>query len=340
MNKNILVIGGAGYIGSHMVRALLDEKYNPIVFDNMSTGHKGFIPEGAIFIRGDLRNIQDINKAFGRYSPEVVMHFAAASIVPESMSNPLKYYENNVSASINLLKVMLENKSKKFIFSSTAAVFGEPKNISIKEEDETCPTNPYGRSKLMIENILKDTAQSHDLFYISLRYFNAAGAHPSGRIGEMHDPETHLIPNILKVAKGVKNELTIFGDDYPTPDGTCIRDYIHVQDLCKVHLLALEALNGGIKHEIFNLGNGDGFSVREVVNTAEKVTGRKVNVKVGPRRPGDPARLVASAERAKKVLGWNPSANLEEIVRTAWEWEKKINLPPKLRNGTQISIDK
>lgn len=325
MNENILVIGGAGYIGSHMVRALLGEKHNPIVFDNLSTGHKEFVPEGAIFIQGDLRNIQDVNKALERYSVSVdaVMHFAASSIVPESMCNPLKYYENNVSACINLLKVMVENKVKKFIFSSTAAVYGEPENVPIKEEDKTNPTNPYGKSKLMIENMLKDIAQAHDFSYISLRYFNAAGAHLSGKIGEMHDPETHLIPNILKVAKGVKDVLTIFGDKYPTPDGTCIRDYIHVQDLCKAHLLALEALNNGIKNEIFNLGNGDGFSVREVVNMAEKITGRQINVKVGPRRPGDPARLVASAERAKDVLGWNPNANLEEIVRTAWEWEKR-----------------
>jgi len=281
MNKNILVIGGAGYIGSHMVGALLDEKHNPIVFDNLSTGHKEFVPEGAIFIQGDLRNIQDVNKALERYSVSVdaVMHFAASSIVSESMCNPLKYYENNVSACINLLKVMVENKVKKFIFSSTAAVYGEPENVPIKEEDKTNPTNPYGRSKLMIENMLKDIAQAHDFSYISLRYFNAAGAHPFGKIGEMHDPETHLIPNILKVAKGVKDGLTIFGDKYPTPDGTCIRDYIHVQDLCKAHLLALKALNNGIKNEIFNLGNGDGFSVREVVNTAEKITGRQINVK-------------------------------------------------------------
>lgn len=318
-----------------MVRALLDEKHNPIVFDNLSTGHKGFVPEGAIFIQGDLRNVQEVNNAFGRYSVDGVMHFAASSVVPESMRNPLKYYENNVSACINLLKVMLENKVKQFIFSSTAAVYGEPENVPIKEEYKTNPTNPYGGSKLMIEKILKDIAKSHDFSYISLRYFNAAGAHPSGELGEMHDPETHLIPNILKVAKGAKDELTIFGDDYPTPDGTCIRDYIHVQDLCKAHLLALEALNNSVKNEIFNLGNGDGFSVREVVNTAEKVTGRKINVKVGPRRPGDPVKLVASAERAKDVLGWNPSTNLEEIVRTAWEWEKKINLPPKFCNGTQ-----
>ena len=325
MEKNILVVGGAGYIGSHMVRALLDEKYNPIVFDNLSTGHREFVPEEATFIQGDLRNIQDVRKSFERYPVNAVMHFAASSLVPESMSNPLKYYGNNVSACINLLKAMLEHKVERFIFSSTAAVYGEPGSIPIREEDTTNPTNPYGRSKLMIENILKDVSRSHDFSYITLRYFNAAGAHPSGEIGEIHNPETHLIPNILKVAKGTKDALTISGDDYPTQDGTCIRDYIHVQDLCKAHLLALEALNNGVKNEVFNLGNGDGFSVRGVVNTVEKVTGLKINAKVGPRRPGDPAKLVACADKTKKVLGWSPHENLEEIIRTAWNWEKKIN---------------
>lgn len=323
----VLVVGGAGYIGSHMVQTLLKEKIDTIVFDNLSTGYSEFIPEGVPFIKGDLRSESDIQNVFKEYAIDVVMHFAASSIVPESVSNPLKYYENNVLACINLLKVMAENKVKKFIFSSTAAVYGEPENVPIKEGDKTSPTNPYGRSKLMIENILRDIASAHDFSYVSLRYFNAAGAHPSGEIGEKHDPETHLIPNILKVAKWMKDELTIFGDDYPTPDGTCIRDYIHVQDLCKAHLLALGALTGGIKNEIFNLGNGNGFSVREVVSTAEKVTGRKIHVKVGPRRPGDPARLVASAEKVQTILGWKPRANLEEIIRTAWEWEKKVNQP-------------
>lgn len=249
------------------------------------------------------------------------------------MSNPLKYYDNNVLACINLLKVMLENRVNRFIFSSTCAVYGEPKNIPINEKTKTNPTNTYGRSKLMIENMLKDVAQSHDFSYITLRYFNAAGAHPSGEIGELRNPETHLIPNILKVANGVKDELTISGDDYPTQDGTCIRDYIHVQDLCKAHLLALDALNNGVKNEIFNLGNGNGYSVREVVNMVEKITGREVKARVGPRRPGDPAKLVACAKKAKKVLGWSSNSNLEEVIKTAWKWEKSISSVVNWRLG-------
>ncbi|HHT9138486.1 MAG TPA: UDP-glucose 4-epimerase GalE, partial [Candidatus Wunengus sp. YC60] len=280
-------------------------------------------PEGVSFINGDLRNESDIQKVFKEYRIDAVMHFAASSLVPESMSNPLKYYDNNVLACINLLKAMLENKVTKFIFSSTAAVYGEPENIPIKEEDKTRPTNTYGRSKLMIENILRDISHAHDFSYIALRYFNAAGAHPSGKIGEKHNPETHLIPNILKAAKGEKSELMIFGNDYPTPDGTCIRDFIHVQDLCHAHLLALKALKDGMKSDIFNLGSGSGYSVKEVVQTVEEVTGKKINAKIGPRRAGDPAKLVASAEKAQMVLGWKPKANLDEIIRSAWAWESK-----------------
>ena len=317
----VLVIGGAGYIGSHMVRSLLKEKHDAIVFDNLSTGYREFIPEGAPFIKGDLRNGADIRGVFERHTIDAVMHFAASSLVPESMSNPLKYYDNNVLACINLLKAMVENKVKKFIFSSTAAVYGEPENIPIKENDKTSPTNPYGMSKLMIENILKDASRVHDVSYIALRYFNAAGAHPSGETGEKHIPETHLIPNILKAAKGEKSEVTIFGDDYQTPDGTCIRDFIHVQDLCRAHLLALKALKEGMKSDVFNLGSGSGYSVKEVVRTTEGVTGRKINVKIAPRRPGDPARLVAGAERAQKVLGWRPELDLNEIIQSAWAWE-------------------
>ncbi|MBI2471507.1 MAG: UDP-glucose 4-epimerase GalE [Planctomycetes bacterium] len=319
----VLVVGGAGYIGSHMVRALLEEKYDTVVFDNLSTGYREFVPERVPFIRGDLRNVPDIQGVFRDHSIDAVMHFAASSIVPESMSDPLKYYHNNVLACINLLKVMMENKVAKFIFSSTAAVYGEPENIPIKEEDKTCPTNTYGRSKLMIENILSDISRAYDFSYIALRYFNAAGAHPAGEIGEKHNPETHLIPNILKTARGEKSELMIFGDDYPTPDGTCIRDFIHVQDLCHAHLLALKALKDGKKNDIFNLGSGSGYSVKEVVRTVEEVTGKKIKVKIVPRRAGDPAKLVAGAEMAKKILGWKPNANLEEIIGTAWVWECK-----------------
>jgi UDP-glucose 4-epimerase len=320
---SILVIGGAGYIGSHMVRTLLEEKYDTIVFDNVSTGYREFIPEGVPFIKGDLRNESDIQSVFREHPVDAVMHFAASSIVPESMSNPLKYYRNNVLACINLLKVMIENNVMKFIFSSTAAVYGEPESIPIKEEDKTRPSNTYGRSKLMIENILGDISHVHDFSYIALRYFNAAGAHPSGEIGEKHDPETHLIPNILKVARGEKEELTIFGNDYPTPDGTCIRDFIHVQDLSRAHLLALKALNDGIKSDIFNLGSGSGYSVQEVVQVSEEVTGKGIKIKTGPRRAGDPAKLVASSDRAQKILGWKPELDLNKIIMSAWAWESK-----------------
>lgn len=320
MNKNILVIGGAGYIGSHMARFLLESGFNPVIFDNLSTGHKEFIPKKTAFIKGDLRVEKDIHKAFVKYPIDTVMHFAASSLVGESVQNPLKYYENNVCACVNLLKAMREHKLKKIIFSSTAAVYGEPETLPIKEDSVIKPANPYGRSKRMIEKILEDTALTGCLSYIALRYFNAAGAHPSGEIGEKHDPETHLITNILKAAKGDKKELTIFGNDYPTKDGTCVRDYIHVQDLCFAHLLALKALKGKIKNEIFNLGNGNGYSIKEVIETAEKVTGKKIKIKIGPRRPGDPAQLIASAQKAKEMLGWQAQYGLEEIISTAWNF--------------------
>ncbi|MFH1441417.1 MAG: UDP-glucose 4-epimerase GalE [Candidatus Omnitrophota bacterium] len=323
MNKNILVIGGAGYIGSHMARLLLETGFNTVIFDNLSTGYKEFIPKKAAFIKGDLREEKNISKAFSKYSIDTVMHFAASSLVGESVRDPLKYYENNVYACVNLIKAMIEHKVKKFIFSSTAAVYGKPETVLIKEDNTIKPANPYGRSKRMIEKILEDIAQTGDLTYITLRYFNAAGAHPSAEIGEKHNPETHLIPNILKTAKGAKKELVIFGNDYPTKDGTCVRDYIHVQDLCLAHLLALKALNNKIKNEVFNLGSGNGYSIKEVIEIAQKITGKKIKTKTGPRRPGDPVKLVASAQKAKEILGWQAQYGLEEIIRTAWEWEKK-----------------
>jgi UDP-glucose 4-epimerase len=268
----------------------------------------------------------DIKKVFKQFSIDAVMLFAASALVQESMINPFKYYNNNVSSCINLLKVMLDHKIKRLIFLSSCAVYEESKNIPIQESSETNPINPYGRSKLMIE-IIKDISNIYkNFFYISLWYFNVAGAHSSGEIGEYHNPETHLIPNILKAARGEKKELIIFGDDYPTSDGTCIRDYIHVEDLCYAHLLALKLSEGGIKNEVFNLGNNYGFSIKEVIKTVEKVTGEKVKVKLGCRRPGDPARLVASSEKAQKILGWQPKANLEQIIKSAWEWEKRIQL--------------
>lgn len=324
-SRNILVIGGAGYIGSHMVRALLDAKYIPVVFDNLATGHKKSVPKGIRFIKGDLRKPQDIERAFQSAKFEAVIHFSAASLVPESMTDPLKYYDNNVVSFVYLLKTMRRFKVKNIVFSSTAAVYGEPKRIPIQEDDEKNPTNTYGRTKLMMERIVEDSAKAYgDLQYIILRYFNVAGAHQNGEIGECHNPETHLIPNILKAAKGEKKDLVIFGDDYPTKDGSCVRDYIHVQDVCDAHVRAIKAFAKGIKNTYFNLGSQDGYSNFQIIAAAEKATGLTIKYKIGPRRPGDPAKLVASADKAKKFLDWEPKYNLDNIVQTAWVWEQKI----------------
>jgi len=323
--NNILVIGGAGYIGSHMVHTLLDHGLAPVIFDNLTTGHRRLVPTKVPFIKGDLRNPRDIERAFRSSKIDAVIHFAAASLVPESMIDPLKYYDNNVIAFVHLLAAMRRFKVKKLVFSSTAAVYGEPKRIPIQEDDDKNPTNPYGRSKLMMEKIIEDTAKAYgDIQYIILRYFNVAGAHPQGATGECHHPETHLIPNILKAIKGQKKELVIYGDDYPTKDGSCVRDYIHVQDLCEAHLLALEAFDRGIKNNYFNLGTQDGYSNLEVLRAVEEVTRKKVNYRIGPRRPGDPAKLVASARKAQKILGWKTRRGLLDIVRTAWDWEQRL----------------
>ncbi len=316
-----MVVGGAGYIGSHMVRMLIQAKHTPVVFDNLSTGHESFIPKSVPFSKGDLRNQPELEAVFKKYKIDAVMHFAASALVGESVADPLKYFENNVLACVNLLKVMQARKVSLFIFSSTCAVFGEPAHLPMREDDPKAPVNPYGRSKWMIEMILKDLAGASDLRYAALRYFNACGAHPEATVGEWHEPETHLIPNILKSLFVKLKELTVFGDDYDTSDGTCIRDYVHIHDLCRAHLLALEALAKGMKSDSFNLGSGQGYSVKEIVAMAEKVTGKKVPLKIGPRRPGDPARLVAGAEKANKVLGWKPQMDLETIIRTAWKWE-------------------
>ena len=319
----ILVAGGAGYIGSTMVRRLAEAGHKPVIFDNLSTGHRRLILKGSVFIEGDLRNFKDIHSALKKYSVDAVFHFAAAALVGESVTNPLKYYDNNVLATVQLLKAMQLTRVKKFIISSTCAVFGEPKRIPILEEDPKSPANPYGQTKWMIETMLADHAKATDLRYIALRYFNACGAHSSGDIGEIHEPEAHLIPNILKVLTGEKKELQIFGDDYDTPDGTCVRDYVHVEDLAEAHLLALEYLKKGKKSDAFNLGSGTGYSVKEIVHMVEKITGKKVKFKIAPRRPGDPARLIATSAKAGKVLGWRPKKSLEDIVRSAWSWESK-----------------
>lgn len=323
-NKNVLVTGGAGYIGSHMVRTLFAEGFNPVVLDNLSTGHKELVPHQAKFIKGDLRNLRDIRKVFSLFRFSSVIHFAGSALVSESIADPIRYYENNLLSSINLIKMMLETGVGKIVFSSSCSVYGASAASMI---NETCATNPvsvYGRTKLMIENLLKDISQNKRLAYISLRYFNVAGAHHSGETGEWHHPESHLIPNVLKAALDSDKQLVIFGDDYPTFDGTCIRDYVHVEDLCNAHALALKALIGNADSETLNIGTGKGYSVREVIRRAEKVSGRKVNVKIAPRRAGDPAKLVSSFVRAKNLLGWRPIRDLNEIIESAWTWEQSL----------------
>ncbi|WP_445487885.1 UDP-glucose 4-epimerase GalE [Niallia sp. 03133] len=319
----ILVVGGAGYIGSHLVKELV-EKEEVLILDNLTTGHVEAIDSRAVFVEGDLGNEEDLDPIFSKYPIKAVMHFAAFSLVGESVQDPYKYYENNVANTLTLLKVMLKHKVKNFIFSSTAATYGIPEEEIILENSITSPINPYGKSKLIVEQILTDFHQAYGLNYVVLRYFNAAGAHISGEIGENHDPETHLIPLILQHLLGERDSISVFGTDYPTADGTCIRDYIHVTDLAEAHIQALEALLDGRKEaETYNLGNGLGYSVKEVIETCEKVTERKANVVLAERRAGDPARLVASSDKIFNELGWKAVRNLEEIIGSAWEWHKK-----------------
>lgn len=323
MSKNILVAGGAGYIGSHMVLFLLEKGYNPIVYDNLSEGHKEAVL-GGTFIEGDLADTKKLHEVFNNFDISGVMHFAAHCYVGESVTEPRKYYQNNVFNTYNLLNTMLEHKIDKFIFSSTCATYGNPIKLPLTEDHPQNPINPYGNTKLVVEKILSDYSKAYNLNSISLRYFNASGAEPEGRIGEAHDPETHLIPNVLDAALGLK-ELKIFGSDYETPDGTCVRDYIHVTDLAQAHWLALEKLLSGYKSDFFNLGNGEGYSNKQVIETAEKVTGKKIKVEMADRRPGDPPTLVGSSEKAKNILGWKPEYDsLEKILQTAWKWHLKL----------------
>lgn len=317
----ILVCGGAGYIGSHAVAQLLAQGEDVIAVDNLQKGHKEALLDGAKFYNGDIRDLAFLDQVFTENKIEAVMHFAANSLVGESVEIPLDYYDNNVGGALSLLQTMKKHKVDKIVFSSTAAVFGEPTEIPIPETAMTDPTNPYGETKLAIEKMLKWTEAAHGIHYVVLRYFNVAGAHPNGIVGEDHDPETHLIPIILQVALGKRKEISIFGEDYDTPDGTCIRDYIHVMDLVDAHLLAIEKLRKTGESGIYNLGNGNGFSVKEVIEVARKVTEKEIPAVVAPRRAGDPARLVASSEKAKKELGWKPQhASLESMIQSAWEW--------------------
>ena len=319
----ILVLGGAGYIGSHTVYELIEAGEDVVIADNLETGHVEACHPKARFYKGDIRDKNFVDNLFDNEKIDSVIHFAANSLVGESVSNPLKYYDNNLYGTMVLLKSMVEHDVKKIVFSSTAATYGEPENIPILENDKTEPTNPYGETKLSMEKMFKWVSNAHGVRYVSLRYFNACGAHKSGLIGEDHNPETHLIPLILQVPNGQREKVAIFGDDYDTKDGTCIRDYIHVTDLAQAHILAVKYLNEGKESNIFNLGNGIGFSVKEVIEIARKVTGHPIPAIISPRRAGDPAKLVASSEKARKILGWNPGhAELEEIIASAWNWHK------------------
>ncbi len=319
----ILVTGGAGYIGSHAVADLLDSGYEVVVVDNLSRGHRKAVLGGTLY-EGDLRDRSFLRSVFEKHTIESVVHFAADSQVGESMADPLKYYANNIAGGVSLLECMREFRAGGIVFSSTAATYGDPLRVPISEDDPTVPTNPYGETKLAFERCLKWAEKAYGIRHVVLRYFNAAGAHTRVEIGEDHAAESHLIPLVLQVALGQRPEVQILGDDYPTPDGTCVRDYIHVEDLAQAHVLALRRLAAGQGSGIFNLGNGSGFSVRQVIETARQVTGHAVGARVGARRPGDPPQLVASSEKARKVLGWQPKyADLETIVRTAWDWHRK-----------------
>lgn len=320
---SILVCGGAGYIGSHTVKELIG-KYEVVVLDNLSTGYPFLIDEGVTFVKGDLGDASVLDLVFTEHKIDAVFHFAANSLVGESVEKPLMYYDNNVSSTVTLLKKMLEHGVGKFIFSSTAATYGIPDTDLITEETATNPINPYGRSKLIVEKVLADVAHVHDFQYVVLRYFNAAGAHESGQIGESHNPETHLIPIVLQHLLGQRDKISVFGTDYDTADGTCVRDYIHVTDLANAHVLAYEGLVSGVVfNEVYNLGNGSGYSVKEIIEVCEKVSGLSAFVEYADRRPGDPAVLVASSEKINKSLGWEPKFQLEEIIESAWRWHSK-----------------
>lgn len=320
---NVLVTGGAGYIGSHVVEELRKTGFTPIVYDNLSTGHAAAVSEDVQLVEGDIHNIEFLKHIMDRFEIDAVMHFAASSLVGESMTNPAKYYFNNVEGTLHLLEAMRTSGVDKIVFSSTAAVYGEPTKTPIEESAPLNPTNVYGRTKVIIEKILADYSKAYGINYTALRYFNAAGASLDGHIGEDHNPESHLIPLILKTALGIRKNVAIFGTDYKTPDGTCLRDYIHVCDLATAHVLALKYLIKGGASTAFNLGSEKGFSVREIIQTAKKVTGKDFLVTEEARRAGDPAVLVAASTKIQKELGWKPEhSTIAEIISTAWQWHQ------------------
>lgn len=321
--KEILVTGGAGYIGSHVVKMLAERGYHPVVFDSLENGFAEFV-KGHELIQGDIGDYARLVELFRKRKIECVMNFASYIAVGESMQLPLKYYANNVAKTLELFRAMIDCGVKRFIFSSTAAVYGYPEKVPIAEDAALAPINPYGRTKLMIEQVLRDLDAASGMKFIALRYFNAAGADPSGEIGESHTPETHLIPLVLRSILEDDYTITVFGTDYRTHDGTCIRDYIHVNDLADAHILALESLLAKGESAVYNLGNGRGFTVHEVIEAVRRATGKNPKVKEGPRRPGDPDVLVASSAKAMEALGWKPKmAELETIVETAWKWESR-----------------
>lgn len=320
---SILVLGGAGYIGSHAVYQLIDQNDHVVVVDNLQTGHRQAVHPNAIFYEGDIRDKEFLRSVFAKEKIEGVLHFAASSLVGESMTQPIKYFDNNVYGTQVLLDVMIEHGVKNIVFSSTAATYGEQHIMPITEEMPTVPTNAYGETKLMMEKLMKWCDIAHEIKFVSLRYFNVAGARATGEIGEDHQPETHLIPLVLQVALNQREHISIYGDDYDTNDGTCIRDYIHVEDLIEAHILALHYLKNGGESNIFNLGSNQGYSVKEIIETAREVTGHKIPAKITARRSGDPSSLIASSAKAVEVLGWQPKrASIHEIIKDAWNWHQ------------------
>jgi UDP-glucose 4-epimerase len=321
---SILVVGGAGYIGSHMVKRLIEQGQEVVVVDNLSTGHRKAVDEKARFYEGDIRNHVFLKGVFDRENIDTVVHFAAFSIVPESMEKPLKYFDNNTAGMVALLEEMRDHDVKRIIFSSTAATYGVPEKSPIEETDRQAPINPYGESKLMMEKIIRWADQAYGIKFVALRYFNVAGAYPDGSIGEDHGPETHLTPIILQVAAGQRDQLKIFGDDYNTPDGTNVRDYVHVLDLVDAHILAINYLKAGNDSDVFNLGSSTGFSVKQMVEAAREVTGEPIPAEIAERRPGDPDSLIAASQKARDVLQWQPQYDdVKEIIQTAWNWKQQ-----------------